>query len=70
MSFIQKILYPVDFSPSSIGMAANVRRAASLLGARVSLIHVVDPAGYNGLELYVRQISEVSEQHLGIGRET
>lgn len=69
MSFIQKILYPVDFSPSSIAMAAYVKRAASLLKANVSLVHVVDPAGYNGLELYVRPISQVSEEHLGIGRE-
>lgn len=69
MSFIQKILYPVDFSPSSIAMAAYVKRAASLLKANVSLVHVVDPAGYNGLELYVRPISQISEEHLGIGRE-
>ena len=69
MSFIQKILYPVDFSPSSIAMAAYVKRAASLLKANVSLVHVVDPAGYSGLELYVRPISQVSEERLGIGRE-
>src|SRR5258708_10353455 len=50
-------------------MAAYVKRAAALLGARVSLVHVVDPASYNGLELYVRPASEVSEEHLGIGRE-
>src|SRR5258708_23370467 len=50
-------------------MAAYVKRAAALLGARVSLVHVVDPASYNGLELYVRPAPEVSEEHLGIGRE-
>jgi nucleotide-binding universal stress UspA family protein len=69
MSLIASILYPVDFSPSCVAMAAYVQRAAALLGARVSLIHVVDPTGYNGLQLYVRPISEVLEEHLGIGRE-
>src|SRR5713226_3826834 len=69
MSLIASILYPVDFSPSCVAMAAYVKRAAALLGARVSLVHVVDPTGYNGLQLYVRPISEVLEEHLGIGRE-
>jgi nucleotide-binding universal stress UspA family protein len=69
MSLITSILYPVDFSPSCIAMAAYVKRAAALLGARVSLVHVVDPTGYNGMQLYLRPISEVSEEYLGIGRE-
>jgi nucleotide-binding universal stress UspA family protein len=69
MSLIASILYPVDFSPSCIAMAAYVKRAAALLGARVSLVHVVDPTGYNGMQLYIRPISEVSEEYLGIGRE-
>jgi nucleotide-binding universal stress UspA family protein len=69
MSLIASILYPVDFSPSCIAMAAYVKRAAALLGAKVSLVHVVDPTGYNGMQLYVRPISEVSEEYLGIGRE-
>jgi hypothetical protein len=69
MSLIESILYPVDFSPSCIAMAAYVKRAAALLGARVSMVHVVDPSGYNGLELYVRPVGEILEEHLGIGRE-
>jgi hypothetical protein len=40
MPLIASILYPVDFSPSLIAMAA-----AAFLGARVSLVHVVDPIG-------------------------
>src|SRR3984885_3169719 len=44
-------------------------RAAALLEARVSLVHVVEPTGYNGLQLYVRPISEVLEEHLDIGRQ-
>ena len=69
MSLIASILYPVDFSPSCVAMAAYVKRAAALLDARVSLVHVVDPAGYNGLQLYVRPITEVSEEYLDIGRQ-
>jgi nucleotide-binding universal stress UspA family protein len=69
MPSIASILYPVDFSPSCIAMAPYVKRAAALLEARVSLIHVVDPTGYNGLQLYVRPISEVSEEHMAIGRD-
>jgi nucleotide-binding universal stress UspA family protein len=59
MSSIANILYPVDFSHACVLMAAYVKRAAALLGARVSLIHVADPGGYNGLRLYVRPITEV-----------
>jgi nucleotide-binding universal stress UspA family protein len=69
MSLIATILYPVDFSTSCVAMAAYVKRAAALLGARVSLVHVVDPTGYNGMQLYVRPISEVLEEYMGIGRE-
>src|SRR5258708_12965073 len=69
MSSIASILYPVDFSPSCIAMAPYVKRAAALLEARVSLVHVVDPTGYNGLQIYVRPICEVSEEHLAIGRD-
>ena len=69
MSLIANILYPVDFSASCIAMAAYVKRAATLLGARVSLVHVVDPTGYNGMQLYVRPISEVLEEQLEIGRQ-
>jgi nucleotide-binding universal stress UspA family protein len=69
MSSIANILYPVDFSHSCVSMAPYVKRAATLLGARVSLIHVADPGGYNGLQLYVRPITEVLEEHLNICRE-
>jgi hypothetical protein len=42
MTTIQNILFPVDFSPSCIAMAANVKRAAVIVGARVTLVHVFD----------------------------
>jgi hypothetical protein len=70
MATIANILFPVDFSASCIAMAAYVERAAALLEARVSMIHVVDPTGYNGLQLYVRPISEVSEENVAIGHHT
>jgi nucleotide-binding universal stress UspA family protein len=74
MAQIENILFPVDFSPSCLAMAAYVKRAATLLGAGVSLVHIVDPGGYNalrtGLELYLlRPMAEVSEEHVAIGRE-
>jgi nucleotide-binding universal stress UspA family protein len=69
MAPIARILFPVDFSQSCVAMAAYVKRAATLLGADVSLVHVVDLTGYNGLQLYLRPISEVTEEQLGIGRD-
>src|ERR1700676_4790453 len=69
MALIKSILFPVDFSRSCVAMAEYVRRAPAVLGAEVSLVHVVDPTSYNGLELYERSPSEVHEEHLAIGRE-
>lgn len=69
MALIKNILFPVDFSPSCLAMAAYVRRAADLYHAKVSLIHVFDPASYNGFELYVRASSEIEEEHQGIARD-
>lgn len=69
MGVIENILYPVDFSPSCVAMAAYVKRAAILLGAKVSLVHVVDLVSHNGFELYLRSTPEISEEHRNIGRE-
>jgi nucleotide-binding universal stress UspA family protein len=69
MGLITNILFPVDFSPSCVAMGAYVKRAASLFGARVSLIHVFDPASYSGLELYVRNPTEIAQEHLDIARD-
>ncbi|MDR3753405.1 MAG: universal stress protein [Terracidiphilus sp.] len=68
MGLITNILFPVDFSPSSIAMGPYVKRAAALLGARVSLIHVFQPFSNNGLEQYVRAPGEIAEEHEEIGR--
>ena len=63
MGLISNILFPVDFSRSSIAMAPFVKRSAALLGARVSLIHVYDPNSYSGAEVYVRGPVEIAEEH-------
>ena len=49
-------------------MAPYVKRAATLFGASVSLIHVFDPASYNGFELYVRRVPEIAAEHEEIAR--
>lgn len=69
MALIKNILFPVDFSPSCDAMAAYVKRAADLFHAKVTLVHVFDPASYSGIELYVRPLSEINEEHQGIARD-
>lgn len=69
MAVIDKILFPVVFSPSCVAMAPYVQRGAAFFGAKVSMVHVVDPASYNGFELYLRPPAEIAEEHRGIARE-
>jgi len=66
---IAKILFPVDFSPACSAMAAYVKRAADMFGARVTLIHVCDLASHNGFELYVRSLREIAKEHMVIAEE-
>lgn len=66
---IEQILFPVDFSPSCAAMAPYVKRAASMFGARVTLVHVFDLTSHNGFELYVRPLSEIAEEHQELARE-
>jgi len=66
---IQKILFPVDFSPSCEAMAPYVKRAAAMFGSRVTLVHVCDLASHNGFELLVRAPLEIAEEHLRIAEE-
>jgi len=68
MGLITNILFPVDFSQSSVAMGPYVKRAAALLDARVSLIHVFNPFSNNGLEQFVRVPGEIAEEHEAIGR--
>ena len=65
---IRKILFPVDFSPSCIGMAAYVKQAAEIFSAEVTLIHVCDLESHNGFELYVRTPNEIAQEHWEIGQ--
>lgn len=69
MDPVKKILFPVDFSPSCLAMALYVRRAAQLLRAKVTLIHVIDPASLTtleGLELYARPAVDVLADHRAV----
>ena len=58
MRLITNILFPSDFSASCVAMASYVKRAATLFGAKVSLMYVFDPASHNGFELYLIRGSE------------
>jgi hypothetical protein len=64
MPLVASILYPVAFSPFCIAMTAYVKREANLLGASISLVHLVGPTGYNGLQLY-GSVSAFSSEHIG-----
>jgi len=66
---IEKILFPVDLSPSRAAMAAYVRRAADIFGSQVALVYVCDLTSSNGFELMVRTMRDVAEDHLCIARE-
>jgi nucleotide-binding universal stress UspA family protein len=69
VAVITNILFPVSFSPSCVGMGAYVRRAATLLRAKVTLLHVVDPARFNALETALRGPWDVTDDHLEIARQ-
>jgi hypothetical protein len=69
MTTIQNILFPVDFSPSCVAMAAYVKRAAAIFGARVTLIHIFDLYSHDALQLYVRPLSEVAEEQQNLARD-
>ena len=62
MGLITNILFPVDFSPASVGMSAYVKRAAAIVGARVTLIHVFNPMSNSGLEMAVRPTPEIAAE--------
>jgi nucleotide-binding universal stress UspA family protein len=69
MTTIQNILFPVDFSPSCVAMAAYVKRAAVIFGARVTLAHVFDLYSHDGFQLYVRPPSEIAEEQRNLARD-
>jgi universal stress protein A len=67
MATIQTILFPVDFSPSCVGMAPFVRRAASIFSAKVTILHVLEPLA-SSFELLVRPLPEVEENREEVAR--
>ncbi len=69
MTTIHNILFPVDFSPSCVAMAAYVKRAAVIFGARVTLVHVFDLYSHDAFQLYVRPIPEVAEEQQSLARD-
>lgn len=68
MELIKNILFPVDFSPSCVAMGSYIRRAAAMLDARVSLVHVFSPSSSSGSEIIVRSPVEIAEEHRQIAR--
>jgi nucleotide-binding universal stress UspA family protein len=68
MSFISKVLFPVDFSSACIHMAGYVKQAANMFDAEVSLLHVVELESHNGFELYMRSPREIAEDHRSAAR--
>jgi nucleotide-binding universal stress UspA family protein len=69
MTTIQNILFPVDFSASCVAMAAYVKRAAAMFGAKVTMVHVFDLYSHDAFQLYVRPLSEVAEEQQNLARE-
>jgi nucleotide-binding universal stress UspA family protein len=66
---IQNILFPVDFSPSCLAMAAYVKRSAAMFSAKVTLLHVFDLYSHDALQHYVRSLSEVAEEQQNVARD-
>jgi nucleotide-binding universal stress UspA family protein len=66
---IENILFPVNFSPACLAMAPFVQRAAAVLSAKVTLVHVFDLSAYSGFELYVRPFPEVEEERRNLAQE-
>ncbi|MGA2984846.1 MAG: universal stress protein [Terriglobia bacterium] len=60
MTTIQKILFPVDFSPSCAAMAPFVKRAAAMFSAKVTLLYILEPC-VSGFELLTRPLPQAEE---------
>jgi len=65
---IHSILFPIDFGPSCVAMAPYVKRAASIFGAKVTLVHVCDLSSHSGFELYARPPGDIADEHWNIAR--
>jgi hypothetical protein len=60
---IENILFPVDFSPPCAAIAAYVKRAALICGARVTLNSRIRSHRSQRFELYVRPLPEIADEH-------
>jgi universal stress protein A len=60
MATIQKILFPVDFSPSCDAMVPFVKRVATMFGAKVTLLYVLEPST-SAFELLTRPAPAAEE---------
>jgi nucleotide-binding universal stress UspA family protein len=69
MTTIQNILFPVDFSPPCIAMAAYLKRSAAMFSAKLTLVHVFDLYGHDAFQFYVRSLSEVAEEQQTLARD-
>lgn len=67
MTTIQKVLFPVDFSPACVAMAPFVKRGAAMVSAKVTLLHVLEPFS-SGFELVVWPPAEVEENRKQVAR--
>ncbi|MGH9353932.1 MAG: universal stress protein, partial [Terriglobia bacterium] len=69
MAIIQKILFPVDFSPACVAAAPFIRRVANLHSAELTLLHVIEPFHFSAFELYVRPYPQVEADHRSLARQ-
>jgi nucleotide-binding universal stress UspA family protein len=60
MAKIQKILFPVDFSPSCTAVVPFVKRAAAMYSAKVTLLYVSEPS-VSGFEVLARPAPEADD---------
>ncbi len=66
---IERILFPVDFSPLSSAMAGYVKRVATMFQSEVTLVHVCDLKSHNAYEMYVRgSPPEIAQEHAAAAR--
>ena len=65
-----RILVPVDGSKTSQKAAAEAARLAKLTGARLKLLHIVDPLAHiNGFETPATYLSELRPVFLKVGEQ-
>lgn len=69
MAIIQKILFPVDFSPACTRAAPFIKRVADLHSAQLTLLHVIAPFDYSVFELYVRPLPDVEADHRALSQQ-